>query len=164
MTSSRSSPLCGRANRKVPNTSHKLQVSTKRGRTKVLKWIRLTSSLANFYSSFPVHFMWLQCMGSACERHAQNTIYDPWTAAEWWWRCWCGNWCRRQNARWGMFPFKEITFGLADLWSPGPSVSQTFGQLGLNQAIMNSAVMNNFGHVGHFLFKCAGKCHFKIKF
>ena len=28
---------------------------------------------------------------------------------------------------------KEITFGLADLRSPGPSLSRTFGQLGLNQ-------------------------------
>ena len=113
---------------KIPNTSHKLQVSTKRSRAKVHKWIfiRLTSSLPNFYSSFPVHFTWL-CMGSARKRHAQNIIYDPWTATEWWWGCWCGNRCRRGNARWRMFPFKEITFGLLDLRSRGHSVSRTFG-------------------------------------
>ena len=86
--------------------------------------------------------MWL-CIGSAPERHAQNTIHDPWTAAEWWWRCRVGNPCRRWQAR-CMFPFKEITFrladlrspgpfGLPDLRSPGPSVSRTFFQLGLNR-------------------------------
>ena len=37
----------------------------------------------------------------------------------WWWRCQCGNRCRGRNARWGMFPFKEITFGLPDLRSTG---------------------------------------------
>ena len=78
----------------------------------------------SFSFVFPLLHFLLPLLFLSCLHCVLPLFLLLYPAAEWWWRCGCGNRCRRGNTRWRIFPFKETTFGLADLRSTGLEPTQ----------------------------------------